>query len=937
MQPSPMPSSIEELSYQFNLAHRLQSDMRLKERLSSLQTRMADLEGLSASGEAYLRERNQIIMSIWKDCGYNYSMLTPFFFPDYPKGKPMSMLDRPFNMALMFSLPYWSFTLRGSRQIGKEQPMDSEVQTPTGPRCIGDLTVGDRVFAGDGSVCRVMGTYDQGVKDVYVLHFDDGSTVRCGIDHNWVVYCGGTTKRVMTLGQIIERYGLEPGRNGPTLPIAGHADFGEPTTSLPPAWAGYMTALRLMGDGKLPEKGLRLPSGKEDEMITHFCEVDRNKRVPSAFRFGTPEQRGGFLLGATTMPIALEEEHPTIITESRRFAEDAAFMADSLGLQNWTTTQGGLHKVRFKGTSRKGDTTKIQLVSECRQLVGIEPSGREESRCISVSSKDKTYLTDRFIVTHNTTTLGTRSRIETEIQHRLSCLYVAPHMEPLKTFARKYDEISKSFRFEVKDEHRYAQNLYFRKYPSGSQLELIRVQTSATPARGKTADSISFDEVQLFDPTLEVEVLETLNDSHIQTILYAGTSTTLDSLLEQRYQEGTQATWQILLDDGKTIDCGDPDQVIPCVGEYFMVDPNTGKQINPLRGFYRFNNPAAFAQRLFSVHIPQIINPDIAYDPIKWSNLYRTLQRDKTKFVQEKLGIPVETAAREISEADLRRICRPEVVGSPEERVRRAQRGYYTTIVSGVDWGGSDYNALTRTKISATTHAILGLTKTGELHILHLRKHGGMDYKTIINLIAKDHNMFRAGGIATDYGVGETYHELMRSHPFFNAGRHVIFHYTGPRTAICSVMEGSLANTLNLNRTESLTSLLLAITAPEPRLLAASWDEMGDLLSDFLNIHRVLQEKEAQGGQRHFRYMRVASKSDDSVHALNFAYSLVRLVYNQILLKDAAARMLLRQVALGGDRAPEGSYSAPSTMGRLVAESLQGWEASDSHYDDSYD
>jgi phosphate starvation-inducible PhoH-like protein len=38
-----------------------------------------------------------------------------------------------------------------------------------------------------------------------------------------------------------------------------------------------------------------------------------------------------------------------------------------------------------------------------RAIVSIEPAGEEEVRCISVAASDHLYVTEQYIVTHNTT------------------------------------------------------------------------------------------------------------------------------------------------------------------------------------------------------------------------------------------------------------------------------------------------------------------------------------------------------------------------------------------------------------------------------------------------------------------------------------------------------------------------------------------------------
>lgn len=414
------------------------------------------------------------------------------------------------------------------------------------------------------------------------------------------------------------------------------------------------------------------------------------------------------------------------------------------------------------------------------------------------------------------------------------------------------------------------------------------------------AGGIAVHNCQIFDPGLETEVLEVLSDSNIKSVIYAGTSTTTETLLETAYQDGTQGVWHVLLDNGQTVDCSNPEQIMPYIGEYFMQDPKTGKRIDPLRGFYVYNNPGAFEKQILSVHIPQIINPDKANDALEWNGIYKTMIRDPKKMIQEKLGIPLAESNREVSEGDLKRIC--VLPDGPEERKVKCRKGYYRMITSGFDWGGSDYNPLTRSKTSTTCHAIIGVSPDDKVHILHLKRHAGMSYKTIMANIVKDHVSYCAGGMASDFGGGTHYHALMRTHPHLNPDRHVIFDYAGPEAPLCAPPKTSnLENMLMLNRTDSITALYLAIVMDDPILLAPSWLEMEDYLKDFLHMTRVLTESDRGNKGRRFQYMRDASKADDVVHALNMAYSLLRLANQQLLIQDPAARMMIRNAIYGGE------------------------------------
>lgn len=73
----------------------------------------------------------------------------------------------------------------------KAQPLDAVVYTPSGPRLMGDLRVGDRVLAQDGKTAAIIATHDVGVRDEYEVVFRDGPRVLCAGDHLWEVGARG--------------------------------------------------------------------------------------------------------------------------------------------------------------------------------------------------------------------------------------------------------------------------------------------------------------------------------------------------------------------------------------------------------------------------------------------------------------------------------------------------------------------------------------------------------------------------------------------------------------------------------------------------------------------------------------------------------------------------------------------------------------------------
>lgn len=74
----------------------------------------------------------------------------------------------------------------GNRGGGKANPYYTPVATPSGFRQIGDLMVGDAICTPYEGVQEVTAIFEQGKNTIYVLHFDDGTELRCMDNHRFL-------------------------------------------------------------------------------------------------------------------------------------------------------------------------------------------------------------------------------------------------------------------------------------------------------------------------------------------------------------------------------------------------------------------------------------------------------------------------------------------------------------------------------------------------------------------------------------------------------------------------------------------------------------------------------------------------------------------------------------------------------------------------------
>ena len=73
----------------------------------------------------------------------------------------------------------------GSEGVGKAQPLDAKVLTPTGFVEMGSLKADDRVVGSDGKAYTVLAVYSRGKKEIFRVTFRDGSATECCDEHLW--------------------------------------------------------------------------------------------------------------------------------------------------------------------------------------------------------------------------------------------------------------------------------------------------------------------------------------------------------------------------------------------------------------------------------------------------------------------------------------------------------------------------------------------------------------------------------------------------------------------------------------------------------------------------------------------------------------------------------------------------------------------------------
>ena len=343
---------------------------------------------------------------------------------------------------------------------GKGGLPTTKVAIPSGWTTFGEIRVGDTIINPEGGHTRVKGVYRRGVMEMFRVTFSDGASTVCSGDHLWNVRTPiqkwrGQDYRTLELQDIVRR-GLcyDNGNALHYIPMVAPVEYESATVPVRPYLAGYIlgnggltgwtnklsipdeeTVNRLNGMMKTPLKpceGSEYDYHLQDSDVNAWLDLtglrgclSPDKHVPDAYQHLGVADRLALLQGLC------DSDGHAVATGGVEFSTTSASLRDTfVGLiQSFggtchvaekcpTYTYAGEQRVgrlayriyaalpagiRPFWLSRKAGCyvvpTKYQPT---RAIECVESVGEHECICISVEAENGLYVTDDFIVTHNT-------------------------------------------------------------------------------------------------------------------------------------------------------------------------------------------------------------------------------------------------------------------------------------------------------------------------------------------------------------------------------------------------------------------------------------------------------------------------------------------------------------------------------------------------------
>jgi hypothetical protein len=435
----------------------------------------------------------------------------------------------------------------GVLNCGKAQPINSLVLTPKGFVKIKDLKIGDIISSSNGKPQSILNIYEKGMLDSYEITFDDTTTVRCCNEHLWNVYDKYTQKTVViTLEEILRK-----GFKRYSIPLSKPIEL-EYKGELP--IHPYLLGI-ILGDGHIRKSNRystyiftdfenveRANSLQKFDFIKHKyplrCEyvtvtdkkinkeiqnlglegtLSHTKFIPEQYKYSTIEERKELLRGLidTDGHVYPTTNRVEYSTSSKQLCDDFCFVARSLGAKVTVYIKQGSYKKNGERIVCKTayrvfcmfenrddfvtlERKKVNLqkkYSFAKNIKSVKYIGKEQMKCLLVSSDDHLYITDGFTLTHNTFA-AVMSIAEPSQDPHFRSLFLRNNLGDLRAGGSILDTFREVYGDNIKVIESGEPRVIF---PSGAYVDVTHVADQSREKvmqrfKGRQYDHIYFDE-----------------------------------------------------------------------------------------------------------------------------------------------------------------------------------------------------------------------------------------------------------------------------------------------------------------------------------------------------------------------------------------------------------------------------------------------------------
>lgn len=284
------------------------------------------------------------------------------------------------------------FEIAGAAGTGKAQPVFTQIPTPKGDKRLGDLKVGDYVFNKNGDPVKILGIFDQGYLSTYRVTLSDGRSTLCNNEHLWTVKYNSEIK-TMTLQEIIDIENNNEKFQNFYVPTNGLVLYDKKDFDISPY-----------------------------DAIKYYYDIDSLRQ----YEYGDTLQRIQFISGiiyaysdeyktkieynGSSATLTIETTRKDIIKLLRNIFVSLGYIPFDVCLYNNCYSDGwyGLSVYCTDNTIYNFINGCLDYkIPQCSNYIKIEKiedlKCKTKMRCIYIDDPEHLYLSNDYIVTHNTT------------------------------------------------------------------------------------------------------------------------------------------------------------------------------------------------------------------------------------------------------------------------------------------------------------------------------------------------------------------------------------------------------------------------------------------------------------------------------------------------------------------------------------------------------
>lgn len=356
--------------------------------------------------------------------------------------------------------PRYRLLFHGAAGTGKAQPLNAQIAVPSGWKTMGEMRLDDLVVTPDGKAAPVKGIFSVGRKEIVEITLVDGRKIECCEGHLWKAHCDQwprakkkgaqlsrpekkrTGWRTVEAKELLD-WQAKKKKPSISLPLP-RIEYPEASLPINPYWLGAM-----LGGGPCPNPAFSNtgPGVLEKLQAASGCTrgiTQRGKRgdlpkypyrkllrglgldqtdcfttfIPPAYLLGSRAQRLKLLEGLLDANGAVGKGGRIIFgTSSKLLRDDTRRLCWSLGYMCNIGKKAQRAKP-YRLHIRANNPRELQPIrrkrgripgnGRCRNIVraeikSVRRTGKfAEMRCLWVDHPEHLYITDNYVVTHNT-------------------------------------------------------------------------------------------------------------------------------------------------------------------------------------------------------------------------------------------------------------------------------------------------------------------------------------------------------------------------------------------------------------------------------------------------------------------------------------------------------------------------------------------------------